>query len=141
MSKLTDQELVERIIGIATEIHREMGPNLLETIYGPILFNQLREAELAADRNVRVSIDYEGISIPNAFIIDILVEDRIILDIRSEEELSPSVSLHLKNYLRLKHLAQGLILNFGKPTMEEGIHRVVHGPIDPHPSRLKGPLY
>ena len=139
MTDLTDNQITEKIIGIAMEIHRVMGPGLLEKVYELILFNELQQAGFEVRRQVKVPIHYNGKLIRTAFIIDILVQNRIVLEIKAVEKLAPSARSQLLTYLRLKHLTLGLILNFSHQTMREGIHRVVSGFVEPNPYNISAP--
>ncbi len=138
---MTENQLTEFIIGKAIEIHREMGPGLLEKVYEIILFHELRQAGLRVERQVDVPIRYKGVIFETAYTIDLLVENCVILEIKAVEKLAPSAESQLLTYMRLKGLTVGLILNFSQLTMREGIHRVVNGliEIDQFPDRASVP--
>jgi GxxExxY protein len=119
-------ELTREVIGLAMRVHSALGPGLFETVYEIVLAGKLEEAGYYVRRQVPVDIDFEGTHFSNAFKIDILVDDRLIIEIKSIAALQPVHRKQLLTYLRLKNLRVGLVLNFGSATMSEGILRVVN---------------
>jgi GxxExxY protein len=119
-------ELTREVIGLAMRVHSALGPGLFETVYEIVLVGKLVEAGYNVQRQVPVDINFEGTHFPNAFKIDILIEDRLIIEVKSIAALLPVHSKQLLTYLRLRNLQVGLLLNFGGATMAEGVARVVN---------------
>lgn len=107
-------------------IHRELGPGLFESVYETILAGRLEARGLKVMRQVPVPLVFDGQSFEAAFKIDILVEDRLILEIKSVERLSKAHARQLLTYLRIFKQPVGLLLNFSEATMKEGIRRMVN---------------
>ena len=107
-------------------IHRELGPGLFESVYETILAGRLEVRGLKVVRQVPVPLMFDGQSFEAAFKIDILVEDRLILEIKSVEKLSKAHARQLLTYLRIFKQPVGLLLNFSESTMKDGIRRMVN---------------
>jgi iron complex transport system substrate-binding protein len=114
------------VIDEAIGIHRELGPGLFETVYETVLAGRLERRDLRAERQVPVPIEFDGHAFGAAFKIDILVERRLILEIKSVDELTKLHVRQLTTYLRLTKQPVGLLLNFSAATMKDGIKRVVN---------------
>jgi GxxExxY protein len=115
------------VIDASIRIHRELGPGLLESVYETVLASQLARNGYRVERQRPISFDFDGLHFEGAFRIDILVEDRLLIEIKSVERLNP---VHLKQvltYLRLTKQPLGLLINFGGVTLKEGLRRVVNG--------------
>ncbi len=119
-------ELSSIVVGEAIRIHRELGPGLLESVYELVLAAALDRQGLKIDRQVPVDISFEGLEFAAAFRIDILVDDRLVLEIKSVERLSKAHAKQLLTYLRLSRRQVGLLLNFSEATMKDGIRRLVN---------------
>jgi GxxExxY protein len=119
-------KLTREVIGLAMRVHSALGPGLFETVYEIVLVGKLVEAGYNVQRQVPVDINFEGTHFPNAFKVDILIEDRLIIEVKSIAALLPVHSKQLLTYLRLRNLQVGLLLNFGGATMAEGVARVVN---------------
>ena len=132
---------VEEISGIAVDhglrIHRELGPGLLESVYETVLAASLMRAGLKVERQRPVSITFEDMEFANAFRIDLLVEDQLIIEIKSVETSSRAHHKQLLTYLRLMHQPVGLLMNFGCATFKEGLSRVVNNHKNFASSRLR----
>jgi GxxExxY protein len=118
------------VINAAIRIHRELGPGLLESVYETVLAASLERLGYTIVRQMPVDIEFEGMRFPAAFRMDLLVDGRLILEIKSVEKLNPVHAKQLLTYLRLTKLHVGLILNFSGETMKEGIKRLVNDHID-----------
>ena len=120
-----ENEISEKIIGAAIEVHRILGPGLLESVYEDALCHELNLRGLQFKRQQRVPIPYKGIKLGTDLRIDLLVEDKVIVDLKAKEELSTIDKPKLLTYLRLgdKHL--DLIINFHVEVLRDGIFRVV----------------
>lgn len=123
-------EITGDVIGIAMRLHRDLGPGLLESVYETVLAAKLAEMGYKVDRQKPIDIRFEELRFDAAFRIDILVDDRLILEIKSVETLSKVHAKQLLTYLRLTGLSVGLILNFNEATMKDGIRRLVNEHMD-----------
>ena len=119
-------EITGAIIDSAIQVHRVLGPGLLESVYELVLARALTNQSFKIEREKSISFEYEGMFFANAFRIDLLVDERVIVEIKSVERLAPVHSKQLLTYLRLTNLQVGLLLNFGAATLKEGIHRIVN---------------
>jgi iron complex transport system substrate-binding protein len=108
-------------------LHRDLGPGLLETVYETILFESLRRDGIAVVRQMPVAISRDGIVIENAFRFDLLVEDKLLIEIKSTERHAPVHAKQLLTYLRLMKLPLGLLMNFGMATFKDGVQRLANG--------------
>ncbi len=114
------------IIGCAIEVHRQMGPGLLESVYQTCLTLELRDAKLQARVNPAARLTYRGRPIEERLFIDILVEDLIVLEVKSVERLIPVHTAQVVTYLKLAEKPAGLLLNFNCLLMKDGIRRILH---------------
>jgi iron complex transport system substrate-binding protein len=114
------------VVDEAIGIHRELGPGLFESVYEAVLFGRLEGRGLKVERQVAVPLTFDGQHFEAAFRIDILVEDRLVLEIKAVDQLSKAHARQLLTYLRLLKQPVGLILNFSAATMKEGIRRMVN---------------
>jgi GxxExxY protein len=114
------------VVDEAIAIHRELGPGLFEIVYEAILAGRLETRGLKVARQVPVPLVFDGQSFEAAFRIDILVEDKLVLEIKAVEQLSKAHAKQLLTYLRILKQPVGLLLNFSGATMKEGIRRMVN---------------
>ncbi len=114
------------VVGEAIRIHRELGPGLLESVYESVLSASLVRLGYKVARQVPIAIEFDGLSIENAFRVDILVEGRLVLEIKSVEKLGKIHAKQLLTYLRLMRQPLGLLLNFSELMMKDGIRRLVN---------------
>jgi GxxExxY protein len=128
--------LTQRIIGAAIEVHRALGPGLLEGIYEECLAYELIRSGIRHERQKRLAIEYKGIKVSADLRIDLVVEDRVILELKSIEKLLPVHGAQLLSYLRLSGLSLGLLINFNVPVLKDGIKRVVNNHVVSAPPRL-----
>lgn len=119
-------ELTAIVVDECIGIHRELGPGLFENIYETVLAGRLEARGLKVARQVAVPLIFDGHRFDAAFRIDILVDDRLILEIKATELLSKAHGKQLLTYLRLFKQPVGLLLNFSQATMKDGIRRVVN---------------
>lgn len=119
-------ELTEKIIGAAIEVHRELGPGLLESTYEACLAHELNLQGIKAVRQKKQPIEYKGLEIDEAYRIDIIVEDKIILELKVVDELNNIHLAQLLTYLKLSGCSLGYLMNFNVPLMKDGIRRVVN---------------
>ncbi len=113
------------IIGAAIEVHRALGPGLLESLYGQCLAIELEELGMHVRREVPIPIVYRGLKIAPAYRIDLLVEEQIIVEVKSVLRLEPVFKAQLLTYLRLTNLRVGFLLNFNNAVLKDGITRMV----------------
>ncbi len=124
---MTDLEiLASKVVDTALSIHIDVGPGLLESVYEQLLANRLRQQGLTVDRQLPVGAKIDGLDFPDAFRIDLLVEGKLLVEIKSIEKLAPIHAKQTLTYLRLMQLPLGLLINFGGITLKEGIKRVVN---------------
>ncbi len=119
-------EITAIIIDTSMQIHKGLGPGLLESVYEAILFVKLSEKGLNIKRQFPVDFEYEGIIFSEGFRVDLLVEDTIIVELKSIEKTAPVHYKQLLTYLRLLNLKVGLLINFGESILKNGIRRVVN---------------
>ena len=120
-------ELSERVIGAAIEVHKVVSPGLLEEAYATCLCRELSIRELGFKRQVPIPIEYKGVKLESSYRVDILVDDRIVLELKSVEALTDLHSAQLMTYLKQLHCKLGLLLNFNVPRMMDGVKRVSIG--------------
>jgi len=124
---MTENEIADRVMDAAFQIHRELGPGLLESVYEVILARKLTDTGLVVERQVPVPIQFQGISFDEGFRADLFVEQKVIIELKSVERLQPVHSKQLLTYLRLTGCRLGLLINFGENLMKDGFKRVVNG--------------
>ena len=121
-----ENEISGKIIGAAIEVHRILGPGLLESIYEDALCHELHLRGLQFKRQQSVPIPYKGIKLGTDLRLDLLVEDKVIVDLKAKEELSTIDKPKLLSHLRLSDKHLGLIINFHVEVLRDGIFRVVN---------------
>jgi GxxExxY protein len=116
--------LTEAVIGAAIEVHRELGPGFLESVYEAALCLELTARKISYQRQAEVSVTYKGSPVGQGF-IDILVANRLIVELKAVEELIPIHKAQVISYLKTTGLWVGLLINFNVPILKDGIRRVV----------------
>ena len=124
---MTENELAKEVVDAAYHIHRKLGPGLLESVYETLLAHELQKRSLSVKRQVPIEFAFDGIKFDQGFYADLLVEDKLIIEIKSTEEIHPAHKKQLTTYLRLADLRLGLLINFGAAMIKQGIRRVVNG--------------
>jgi GxxExxY protein len=119
-------EITGAIVDTALKIHTELGPGLLESVYEMVLARVLEKLGFQVERQKSVSFKYDEMVFDDGFRVDMLVENRVVVELKSLEKLAPVHSKQLLTYLRLMNLPVGLLINFGAGTLKEGLHRVVN---------------
>lgn len=119
-------DITGAIIDTALKIHTDLGPGLLESVYEIVLSKEIQKRGLQVERQKAISFEYEGILFDEGFRIDLLVDGKVIVEIKSVEKLTPVHSKQLLTYLRLMNLPVGLLINFGASTLKEGLKRIVN---------------
>jgi GxxExxY protein len=123
---MMDQALTRRVIGSAIEVHKVLGPGLLESAYQDCLEHELSLAGLQCESQVPVSLNYKGLPVGDAYRVDLLVERRLVIELKSIEQVAPLHKAQLLTYLRLLRREIGLLINFNVLLLKDGIHRVVN---------------
>ncbi len=121
-------EITEKIIGAAIEVHRHLGPGLLESAYEECLCYELNQLGLGFQRQVHLPIRYKGILLEAAHRMDLVVEDAVVVEIKATEQMHPLFSAQLLTYLKSSGKSVGLLINFNVPALKDGLKRVVNSP-------------
>jgi GxxExxY protein len=124
---MTENELSKIIVDISYKIHTRLGPGLLESVYEAILYHELTKKGLKVERQKPIPVIWDGIHLDIGFRSDLIVEEKIIIEIKSVETIS---NVHLKQlltYIRVTDLKLGLLINFNEALIKNGIKRVVNG--------------
>lgn len=129
---LYEETLTEQIIGAAIEVHRALGPGLLESAYEQCLCRELSLRSIPFRRQVDLPVPYKGLQLESGYRLDILVRDAVIVEIKAIDQLAPIHHAQLLTYLRLGACRVGLLLNFNVRSMRTGIVRKI---LDPVPSK------
>ncbi len=124
---MTENEAAEKILDAAFLIHRDIGPGLLESVYEVILARELTQMNISVERQKPVTISYHGATFDEGFRADLIVEGKVIVELKSQEKLLPVHSKQLLTYLRMANLRLGLLINFGEALLKDGIRRVANG--------------
>ena len=124
---MTENEIGKIIVDSAVAVHREFGPGLLETVYEVVLTYELEQRGLRVTRQVPIPIRYKHMTFDEAFRADLVVEEKVILELKSVEQVSDAHKKQVQTYLRLTGRKLGFLLNFGEALMKRGITRVVNG--------------
>ena len=117
------------IVDCAVELHRDLGPGLLESVYAVTLARKIERRGLEVHREAVIPIEYEGEQFDEGFRADMIVGAKVILELKSVDRVHPAHKKQLLTYLRLTRLRLGYLLNFGDELMKHGITRIVHGQI------------
>ncbi len=127
---MRENEVAKVIVDAALKVHMALGPGLLETVYEVVLARELERRGLKVVRQHPVKISYDGVTFDEGFKMDLLVEDLIVVELKSVEATAPVHKKQLLTYLRLANKRLGLLINFGEELIKDGIHRVVNGLAD-----------
>jgi GxxExxY protein len=127
---MTENEIGKIVVDCAVRLHMELGPGLLESVYEVILAHMLQEAGLRVERQVPIPIEFHGIRFDEGFRADIVVEDKVILELKSVEIASKAHKKQVLTYLKLTGKKLGYLLNFGEELMKDGISRVMNGYVE-----------
>jgi GxxExxY protein len=122
---LEHREVTEKILAAAIEVHRALGPGLLESAYQACLEFELRESGLLVRREEPIPLVYKSLVLPGAYRADLIVESKVLVEVKAVDRLLPIHDAQTLTYLKLRHLNVGLLLNFSCPTLREGIRRLV----------------
>lgn len=127
MNNPTENEIARHIVDAAFHVHKRLGPGLLESVYELVLEYELKKRGLATSRQTSVPIEYDGVKFDVGFRADLLVENKVIIELKSVESIAAVHRKQLLTYLRLADKRLGLLINFGEAYIKDGISRVVNG--------------
>lgn len=124
---MKENEVAKEVVDAAFQAHKGLGPGLLESVYEVVLSNELTKRGLKIERQKPIPIHYDGLTFEEGFRADIIVEDRLIVELKSVELIAPVHKKQLLTYLRLADKRLGLLINFGSALLKNGIFRIVNG--------------
>ena len=124
-NSLIEEELTKKIIGAAIEVHRYWGPGLIESIYEKSLAVELEKRGLPFKRQLQLELSYKGVVLDEAFRLDLIIGDKVVVELKVVKELAPIFEAQLLTYMRLTQCRVGLLMNFNVPVLKEGIKRLV----------------
>ena len=127
---MTENEIGKIVVDCAVRLHMELGPGLFETVYEVLLAHDLQKAKLHVDRQVPIPIEYHGIRFDEGFRADIIIEDKVLLELKSVESIGQAHKKQVLTYLRLTGMKLGYLLNFGEGLMKNGISRILNGSVE-----------
>ena len=125
------------IVDAAFKLHVGLGPGLLESVYETVLARDLARRGYKVERQRALCFEYDGLHFDDALRIDPLIDERVVVELKSVERILPVHPKQVLTYLRLLKLPVGLLINFGAPTLKEGLKRVVNGLASSAPPRLR----
>jgi GxxExxY protein len=130
-TKMADIEDLARVaIDCGLHIHKELAPGLLESVYEVLLAERLSRLGFQVERQKLLPIEFDGVNLTEGYRVDLLVDGKLIIEVKSVERLAPVHSKQLLTYIRLARQSVGLLMNFGGETFREGLRRIVNGPAD-----------
>ena len=127
---MTENELSYKIIGAAIEVHKNIGVGLLENAYETALAYELKLLGLNVKQQVSLPLQYKGMTVENAYKIDLIVEDKVIIEVKSVQELNSISHAQVLTYLKQSNIKLGLLINFNTELIKYGIHRIVNNLTD-----------
>jgi GxxExxY protein len=119
-------QITGAVVTAAYKVHSALGPGLIEKVYESVLERALRQQGLRVERQKPISFELDGMRFEGAFCVDLLVEEQVVVELKSVEKLAPVHHKQLLTYLRLLNLPIGLLINFGGAGLKEGLHRMVN---------------
>jgi len=127
---MTENEIATIVVDAAFQIHKKLGPGLLESAYESMLFHELIKRNLHVERQVLVPLIWDGVAIDEGYRADLIVERKLLVELKSVEKLVPVHKKQVLTYLKVAELRLGLLVNFGAPLIKDGIERIVNGLVD-----------
>lgn len=124
---MTENELAKIVVDVAYQIHRSLGPGLLESVYEAVMVHELRKRGVTAESQVPIPVVWEDVQLEVGFCADVFVERKLIIELKSVEQIAPVHKKQLLTYLRLADCRLGLLINFGAELIKDGTFRVVNG--------------
>lgn len=126
MGRFSENELATAVIDVAFHIHRKLGPGLLESAYEAIMVHELKRRGFRVESQVSVPLMWGGIEVETAYRADLIVDDKLIVELKSIEQIAPVHKKQLLTYLRIADCRLGLLINFGCELFKNGVSRVVN---------------
>jgi GxxExxY protein len=124
---MTENEIATIVVDASYHIHKQLGPGLLETVYEAVLFFELKRRGLHVTRQQPIPIHWGDVKLDEAFRSDLIVENNVIIELKSVEQVAPVHKKQVLTYLRLANLRLGLLINFGAALIKDGIYRIANG--------------
>ena len=124
---MTENEIAKAVVDAAFQVHTKLGPGLLESVYEIVLAHELTRKGFQVERQKPVTIEYDGLKFDEGFRADMIVNGKVIIELKSIETVLPVHKKQLLTYLRLTNLKLGLLINFGIALIKDGISRIVNG--------------
>ncbi len=124
---MNEDEIAKRVLDAAYEVHTVLGPGLLESVYEVVLADELRNSGMSVQRQVPIQIKYKEMIFKEGYRADLVVAEKILIELKCVETLKPVHAKQVLTYLRLADLRLGLLLNFGEASLKNGIKRLVNG--------------
>ena len=120
-----EKELTQKIIGTAIEVHKQMGPGLLKSVYEECLLRELDLQEISFLRQVSLPIEYKGIKLESSLKLDLLIENKVIVELKAVDSILPIYQAQILSYMKLAKKRVGLLINFNITKLTDGIERFV----------------
>jgi GxxExxY protein len=127
---MKENDIGSIVVNTAIELHRKLGPGLLENVYEILLMKSLVKKGLSVQRQVLFPIEFEGVHFDTGFRVDLLIEGKVIIELKSVEKIIPVHKKQLLTYLKLSNIKIGYLINFGAEVMKDGIVRIINGILD-----------
>ena len=127
---MNENETGRIVVDCAIRLHMELGPGLHENVYEVLLGHQIQETGLQVERQVSIPIEFHGIRFDEGFRADMIIERKVIVELKSVESVNKAHKKQVLTYLRLTGLKLGYLLNFGQALMKDGIYRIVNGTLE-----------
>jgi GxxExxY protein len=124
---MTEDELAKAVIGLSIEVHKALGPGLLENAYKESLFYKIKQAGLKVEKEKPMPLIFEEVKLDCGYRLDLLVEDKLVIELKSVESLSDVHFAQILTYLKLGNYKLGLLINFNVALVKDGIKRVING--------------
>jgi GxxExxY protein len=124
---MTENEIAAQVVDAAYKIHVKFGPGLFESVYEVVLAYELKKRGLQVERQIPIAIEYEGIKFDEGFRADVIVENKVLVELKSIESLGNVHKKQVLTYLKLMNMKLGLLINFGEALIKDGIVRIVNG--------------
>ena len=122
-----ENDIAKEIVDAAFKVHTALGPGLLESVYEAVLAQELRKRSLKVERQAPIPVVYEEVRLEEGFRADLVVQDKVLVELKSVEKVAPVHKKQVLTYLRLANMKLGLLINFGEALIKDGITRVVNG--------------
>ena len=124
---MSENEISKIVIDASIKIHRKLGPGLLERVYEECLFYELKKTNLKVERQVKLPIVYEDVILSYGYRIDLLIEDKLVVELKASEYLHSLYTSQTLTYMKLINAKLGLLINFNVPLLKDGIKRIING--------------